>query len=86
MTFSIKDTQHNKEYHCTDCRYAERRDLLIVILNVVMLNGIMLRVVMLSVVRLNLVAPVCACVCVSVCVCVFVCVFVCEREREHRGC
>ncbi len=67
MAFSIKDTQHNKRSHFTECCHAECRDLFIVMLNVIMLSFVMLTVIMLtvitlsiamlSVVMLNVVAP-----------------------------
>jgi hypothetical protein len=49
MTFSI-------ECH-GDCRFAECRDYLTVLLSVLMLNVLMLSVVMLNVIVLNVVAP-----------------------------
>jgi hypothetical protein len=53
MALSI-DLQHNSiERHHADCRYAECRDYLNVMLSVVMLNVIKLTVIM-----LNVVAPV----------------------------
>jgi hypothetical protein len=45
MTFSKKDTQHNKIAINSKCLYAECRDLSIAMLNVVMLSVVMLNVV-----------------------------------------
>jgi hypothetical protein len=55
MTFSIVAT--NIEYCCAECRYAEYRDLFIIMLNVITQSVVMLSVVMLSFVVLSVVAP-----------------------------
>jgi hypothetical protein len=55
MTLSI--TTLAIQFHHTECRYAERRDLLIILLNVIMLSVVMLNVAMPSVVILNVVEP-----------------------------
>jgi hypothetical protein len=59
VTLSITDTRHkNTPYRVQpECRYAQCRDLLSVMLNVNILSVVMLNVVMLSVVMLNVVAP-----------------------------
>jgi hypothetical protein len=48
----MKDTQPNQKCHNAECLYAERRNILISMLNVVMLS-----VIMLSVIKLNVVVP-----------------------------
>jgi hypothetical protein len=51
MTLGINGSQHNdNRYVCcfAECRYAERRNYLIVMLSVFMLNVVMLRIDILS--------------------------------------